>query len=236
VLGAFLEFGFKTRRIGPALEFYRALGFQDVPVGDILDHPYAVVSDGDVCIGLHDRELEGPLLTFVRPQLSDYLRGLRRQRIELEFAHLADDEFNEVGFRDPDDWLVLLMEARSFSPGSWEGHSHSACGEFLELSLVARSRTESQRYWQKLGFSTVCEGEEPHPWIRLSGRGLTLGFHQTSHFVSGLSFKAGNLGARIEYLKAKGFDPLEGSPMAEGGENSATLITPEGEAIFLLED
>ena len=120
MLGTFLEFGFAARPVGEAFEFYRSIGFQAVPVGDILDYPYAVVTDGDICIGLHEGEHEGTLLTFVRPDLKDYLRALRRAHIELEFSRLAADEFNEAGFRDPNTQLVTLLEARTFSPGSWE--------------------------------------------------------------------------------------------------------------------
>jgi len=235
VIGTFLEFGFSAQPLGEAFEFYRGLGFQSVPIGDILDYPYAVVSDGDICIGLHERNLGGPSLTFVRPDLSAYSRALRRRPIELEFAHLTEDEFNEVAFRDPNGQLVTLMEARTFSPGSWEGHGHSACGEFLEFSLPTASMSDSESYWQSFGFTTVGQDDKPHPWIRLSGHGVSLGFHQTSHFASGMTYKASTLGPRLEYMRAKGFDPLHGSPMEEPNAESATLIGPGGMPIYLLD-
>jgi len=235
VLGKFLEFGFAAHSIGEAFEFYRSLGFQSVAVGDILDHPYAVISDGAICIGLHERELEDSSLTFVRPDLRNYLRALRRQRVELGFSRLADDQFNEIGFRDPDAQLVTLMEAQTFSPGSWEDHAHSACGEFIEYSRATRSRAESEAFWQKLGFTTVGEGEEPHPWVRLTGYGLTLGFHEAAAFPPGLTFRAADLAARSEYLKAKGHDVRNGAPIEKSRTGSATLMAPDQTALYLLE-
>ena len=235
VLGRFLEFGFAAHSIGDAFEFYRSLGFQSVAVGDILDHPYAVISDGAICIGLHERELDDSSLTFVRPDLRDYLRALRRQRVELEFSRLAEDQFNEAGFRDPNAQLITLMEAQTFSPGSWEDQTHSVCGEFLEYSQVTRSRAESEAFWQKLGFTTVGEGEEPHPWVRLTGYGITLGFHESVPFPPGLTFRATDIAARSEYMKAKGLDVRSGAPIEKSRAGSATLKAPNQTAFYLLE-
>lgn len=236
MLGAFLEFGFAARPVGEAFEFYRSIGFQAVPVGDILDYPYAVVTDGDICIGLHEGEDEGTLLTFVRPDLKDYLRALRRAHIELEFSRLAADEFNEAGFRDPNAQLVTLLEARTFSPGSWEDGDHSVCGSFLEFSLATGSAANTAEFWQRLGLETVGQGEEPHAWTRLHGHGLTLGCYESPPFVAGLTFVADELTARSEYLKAKGLEVRKGAPVSGSHGQSMTLVTPGGGAIYVLDN
>src|SRR5262245_31677622 len=122
MLGQFLEFSLSAEPLARAFEFYRSLGFQPVTVGDQLEHPYVALSDGGVAIGLHARPQDGPLLTFVRPQLRDYARALRRAGIELEQAALADDEFNRVLFADPSGQRVALLEARTFAPSEWNSH------------------------------------------------------------------------------------------------------------------
>ena len=235
MLGNFLEFGLTSQPVAEAFQFYRSIGFQSVTVGDLLDHPYAVVSDGGICIGLHEWELEGPRLTFVRPDLEHYLRALRRQRVEFEVTRLAPDEFNELGFRDPNGQLVTLLEARTFSPGSWPDHDTSVCGRFLEFSLATNSITGSRDFWEKLGLEAMDEGEKPHPWIRLQGRGLTLGLHENVTFVSGLTFIAEGLPARMEYMQAMGLELRSGSPFRSSRAASATLIAPGGGVIYLLE-
>ena len=59
-------------------EFYEGLGFKSVEVGEIWSHPYAVMSDGRVHLGLHAYRFDSPALTFVRPDLATYCRGLKR--------------------------------------------------------------------------------------------------------------------------------------------------------------
>ena len=56
MLGQFLEFSFAARPLAAAFEFYRSLGFTPIPVGDQLRDPYVALFDGDVAVGLHDRD------------------------------------------------------------------------------------------------------------------------------------------------------------------------------------
>ncbi len=236
MLGRFLELSLAANPLGESFEFYRALEFADVPTGDILAHPYVVVCDGRLCIGLHERDSDEPALTFIRPNLRDYWRALRRHRIDFEFIKLADDEFNEIGFRDPNGQLIVLIEAQTFSPGSWKDDSDSVCGRFFEYSLMTSSRTSAAEFWQTLGFVTVSEGETPHPWIRLEGRGLSIGFHETAYFQPGPSFATTNFDARLEYLHAKGFKTQRASATAGPLQASTTLVAPEGTPLYLFDD
>ncbi len=234
MLGQFLEFSFSAEPLAHAFEFYRSLGFQPVTVGDQLEHPYVALSDGGVAIGLHARPQDGPLLTFVRPQLRDYARALRRAGVEIEHAALADDEFNRILFADPSGQRIALLEARTFAPGEWNSHNVRACGEFLEYSIPTHSLERSRAFWEILGFAVVAAGEAPHSWLRLAGRGLVIGLHQAG-FRAGLSFQSGQLDARLEYLRARGIDSKAGAPIAERDRGSATLAGPDGGSVYLLE-
>jgi len=234
MLGQFLEFSLSVEPLARAFEFYRSLGFQPVTVGDQLEHPYVALSDGGVTIGLHSRPQDGPLLTFVRPQLRDYSRALRRAGIELEHAALADDEFNRVLFADPSGQRIALLEARTFAPSEWNRHNVRACGEFLEYSVPTHSLERSRAFWETLGFAVVAQGDAPQPWVRLAGRGLVIGLHQAG-FRPGLSFRSERLDARLEYLRAQGIDSKPGAPVAERGRESATLSSPDGSSIYLVE-
>ena len=234
MLGQFLEFSLSAEPLAHAFEFYRSLGFQPVTVGDQLEHPYVALSDGGVAIGLHSRPQDGPLLTFVRPQLRDYARALRRAGIELEVAALADDVFNQVLFADPSGQRIALLEARTFAPGEWNSHNVRACGEFLEYSIPTHSLERSRAFWETFGFAVVAQGELPQPWLRLAGRGLVIGLHQAG-FRPGLSFQSEQLDARLEYLRAQGVDSKPGAPVAAHGQQSATLACPDGSSIYLVE-
>ncbi len=234
MLGQFLEFSLSAEPLGRAFEFYRSLGFQPVTVGDQLEHAYVALSDGGVAIGLHSRPQDGPLLTFVRPQLRDYARALRRAGIELEHAALADDEFNRLLFADPSGQRVALLEARTFAPPEWNRRNVRACGEFLEYSLPTHSLERSRAFWETLGLTPVAQGEAPQAWLRLAGRGLVIGLHQAG-FRPGLSFRSEQLDARLEYLRARGVDSKAGAPVADRGRASATLPCPDGGSIYLVE-
>ena len=69
MLGRFLEFSVATPDIAASFDFYSRLGFAQVPAGDAWPHPYAVLTDGRIHIGLHATEPDTPQLTFVRPLL-----------------------------------------------------------------------------------------------------------------------------------------------------------------------
>lgn len=233
MLGQFLEFSVAAEPLADAFEFYCALGFAPVTTGDQLSHPYVALCDSGVAIGLHAREQSGPLLTFVRPQLRDYVRALKRIGVEIEHAALADDEFNHVAFSDPNGQQVALLEARTFAPGDWNRNNVSACGEFLEYSLPTHSIERSRMFWTALGLVPVASGDSPHLWLRLAGRGLVLGLHQAS-FKPGLTFLSEQIDVRLDYLRARGVEERAGAPHAERTSRSATLRAPGDNSIYLL--
>ncbi len=76
MLGEFLEISVPTSDILESLGFYKALGFSELKVGDIWPHKYAVVSDGHLCICLHDRDVDGPTLSFVHRDIALHARAM----------------------------------------------------------------------------------------------------------------------------------------------------------------
>ena len=236
MLETFLEIGVQTDDIAGAFDELRSLGFSLVNAGDIREHGYAVVSDGVICIALHESELTGPWLSFVRPELESYVRALRRRGIELEISRLGEQEFHEVGFRDPNEQLVTLVEARTFSPATREDTPESVCGSLLEYSLPTGSVEDSGVFWDGLGFETVAEGSDPHTWRRMRGAGISIGLHEAVRLRPGLTFTADQIGARTDYLRAKGHDVREGAPIAPDERPSATVRLALDLPIYLLED
>jgi hypothetical protein len=234
MLGQFLEYSIAARPLAASFEFFRALGFSSIPVGDTLPDPYVAFFDGAITVGLHDRPQAASQLTFVRPGLRDYVRPLRRLGLEITDEHLRDNEFHSISFNDPGGQEIVLLEARTFPPGEWDAHNVAACGEFFELSLPASDLKTSSRFWQSLGFATLASGEVPHRWQRLTGRGITLGLHET-HCAPGLSFRCQSLHGRTEYLRAKGIVTRAGTPHADRAQPSATIVAPEGTQLYLYE-
>jgi len=160
MLGDFLEISLATRDILASLEFYRKLGFAEAPARDAWRHPYTVVTDGCLYIGLHQRELASPALSFSLPELRQQLPKLEDLGLEFEFCNIELHRFNEVGLRDPDGGLVALLEARTYSPVHSE--VQTLCGYFLEYRLPVRDPAATLAFWEKLGLiATPAEDGRP---------------------------------------------------------------------------
>ena len=140
MLGRFLELSIVTPDIRASLDFYLKLGFSEAQVGEAWNHPYAVLTDGRICVGLHQHSSFEPSTTFVKPGLLKHLDSLEHLRLKFEFRRLANDVFNEIGWLDPSGHMIRLVEARTFSPIKRKSADTSLCGYFLEIALPAPSR------------------------------------------------------------------------------------------------
>ena len=174
MLGRFLELSVHAPAILESIEFWEKLGFRQVATNDVWTHPYAVVSDGTVVIGLHAYEFDSPALTFVRPDLAAHVPALRKAGIEFEFAKTADDEFHEAGFLSPDGQMVTLLETRTHSLPAFDDAGFSQAGAFDALELPTRRIDRSLPFWAKLGLAVLDYREDEPPSATLVTGPLTL--------------------------------------------------------------
>ena len=98
LLGTFHEVSVAVDDVRAAVEFYEGLGFGQATTGDAYTHPYGVLTDGRVFIGLHERSAPSPVLSFVRPRVAQSLPAFADAGIELERAHTGDEVFNQLLF------------------------------------------------------------------------------------------------------------------------------------------
>ncbi|MGA9855212.1 MAG: hypothetical protein WBR29_08070 [Gammaproteobacteria bacterium] len=178
MLGNFLEISIQTPDILASLDFYLRLGFERTPVNnDIWTHPYAVVSDGQVYLGLHQYAFPSPSLTFVQPDLRRQLPDFEALGIQIEFSKLGDDQFNEAGFYAPDRQMITLLEARTCSPLS-SPNTACLCGYFDEYRMHARDPKASRSFWESLGL--ICTGSDAvhAQGVRLATGGLNIDLQQ----------------------------------------------------------
>jgi len=149
LLGRFLEFSVHTADILESLRFYKLLGFRELDTGEVWQHKYAVVSDGELNIGLHDGKFEKSALTFVHQDLARQARSMSARDFEFEYLRIDEDVFNELGFRDRDDNLATMIEARSFSPADIDS-ARSICGDWFETSLPVKDALRASLFWAPL--------------------------------------------------------------------------------------
>src|SRR5580698_9229028 len=82
MFGRFLELGIATTDIAGSVQFYERLGFSQLITGDAWPHRYGVLTDGRAYLGLHERTMPSPALTFVLPQLASSQARLRAANFE----------------------------------------------------------------------------------------------------------------------------------------------------------
>ena len=97
-IGQFLEFSVQTPNILESLNFYKSLGFTELASNDVYSHKYAIVSDGELNIGLHDTEFDSPAVTFVQQDLAQHARSMADHGYDFKYLRLDEDVFNELEF------------------------------------------------------------------------------------------------------------------------------------------
>jgi catechol 2,3-dioxygenase-like lactoylglutathione lyase family enzyme len=197
MLGRFLEFSVATPDITASFEFYSKLGFSQADVGDVWQHPYVVMTDGRIPIGLHQDSSPSPQITFVRPQLLQVIDALEKMRIEIEFRRLGNNVFNEVGLRDPSGHLIRLVEARTYSPGKLASASPSSCGQFQEIALPSPDPEAAKAFWERLGFVGMDENEAPLRHVCCVSDTINIGLYAPGDMPAPtLLFESNEAGAR----------------------------------------
>jgi len=227
MLGRFLEVSLATPRILESWQFYQQLGFAAATVGEIWPHRYAVVTDGRIAIGLHDAQLEGPTLSYVLPDLAHHLAPLQAAGVAFDTQVLGEDAFNEARFVAPAGQHTRLIEARTFSPP--ESARPSALGWFEEYALPVPDLERSRAYWEKLGFVTAAEENEPWPHLSLTSDTLDLGLYLTRELDAPmLVFSCDDLGRLRSRLEEIGVEPERRLPRSLDPARHLLLVAPEG--------
>ena len=221
--------------IRESLEFYESLGFVQAVAGEIWSHPYAVVTDGHLFIGLHGRDMPSPSLTFVLPELQLGVARLKERGIEFAEERFGDDMFNQARLQDPGGLSVALLEARTFSPPQLDRPVESACGYFSELGVPVRAADTARAFWESIGFVALEEEAQPFPRTPLVGDGLDLALYRTRalrHPV--LTFEDSDMAQRLARLRERGVQVSDEMPDTLDEAGNGVLIAPEGTRLLLL--
>lgn len=234
--GRFHEVSLATDDIRASVEFYERLGFSQAATTDTYAHPYGVLTDGRIYLGLHQRRAASPTLTFVRPGVAASLAEFAALGIALTVRRTGEEVFNEIGFEGPHGESVRVIEARTYSPAVRSLAEVSLCGDFAQLSLPATDFEAARRFWEPLGFVASEEAEAPYVHLPLTSDALELAFHRPRTFEAPLLvFRASDIRERIGRLRALGV-PEEALPRGIARDSSALLLSPEGTRLLLLSD
>ena len=234
--GTFHEFSVAVDEARSAVAFYERLGFTQATTTDTFTHPYGVLTDARLFIGLHQRGGPSPTLTFVRPGIAESLAAFAAAGIHLSRCRTGEEVFNEIAFSDPFGHEIAVLEARTYSPVARADTEVSLCGDFAEVSLPARDFSAAQAFWEPLGFVAAEETQAPYPHLTLTSDHLDLAFHAPEVCARPmLVFRAADMAARLERLRTLGLAPEPVPASVQGGAGSALLEAPGGTPLLLLE-
>jgi len=233
MLGRFLEISVRVSDIPESLAFYESLGFVQASVGDTWSHPYGVITDGRLHLGLHAREFEAPALTWVQPELASHARRLQALGIELAIERLGEDSLHEVGFVDPSGQMITLLEARTFSPPTLPPVHVTQLGYFEEFGIPTSDLERATAFWDELGFVAIQPVRMPFTKVVATGRDLNVGLYDVDLRNPVLTFSDPAMPDRIAALRGQGHRFIERLPRGMNPRENALLEAPEGTLLLL---
>jgi catechol 2,3-dioxygenase-like lactoylglutathione lyase family enzyme len=236
LIGTFHEFSVTADDVRDTVEFYERLGFTQATTTDTYAHPYGVLTDGRVYIGIHGRAAPSPTLTFVRPGVAATLSAFERAGIELERVRTGDEVFNELGFNDPFGHAIAVIEARTYSPVARGVTEPSLCGDFAEVSLPVADFAAAQAFWEPLGFVAAEESLNPYAHLALTSDHIDIAFHAPRVCERPmLVFREPGMRKRIATLRERGHKAPAAARM-QAGAGSALIEAPDGTLLLMLEE
>jgi len=234
--GRFLEISVYTPEILESIAFYEALGFQQIATNETWSHPYAVLTDGRLFLGLHQQAGKSPTLCFVQADLAQHAAQLRQFGIIFDREHLSGDSFNELGFHDPNGQHIRLLEARTFSPPDIDACFSSSCGYFAEYGMPVREFENTRLFWEQLGFIAMDEAAQPFNRLSMTSNHLNLGLHRSRALRQPLLvFEDDDMRERLTHLKKQGLELSDEMPDSLDEHSNAVLIAPEGTRLLLMQ-
>ncbi|MDJ0794507.1 MAG: hypothetical protein QNI98_09705 [Woeseiaceae bacterium] len=232
-IGRFLELGVRCDDVLESLHFYKTLGFTELETSDVITHKYAVVSDGELNIGLHDAEFDSPSVTFVQPDLAKHARSMSDHGFDFTRLRLDEDVFNELAFRDRDGHTVMMVEARTFNM-SEDAENDSLCGTWFELTLPVRDTVRAARFWAPIAPTLLEMREEPTMHMRFDATGVALGLSESIALKSpSLCFRCSDRATLLTLLEQRGI-PYEKFPGFEGA--FVAITAPEGTVLYAFDE
>lgn len=234
IFGRFLEISITTADIAASVSWYERLGLTQLVTNDTWSHPYGVLSDGHLCIGLHQRQASSPALSFVQPGVAGHVQALRVAGLEPHYARLGEDDFHEVELRDPAGQAITILEARTFSPPRRD-HKPSLCGWFSAWSMPSLNTEAVQAWWEHAGCVALELLDEPIMHRPLTSDHLSLALHRPRTLEAPcLVFTDPEMPRLLGELDARGIRRSPDLPRGLDPAANALLESPDGTLLLLL--
>ena len=237
MLGRFHEISIQTKDIRASVEFYECLGFSQAETGETWTHPYGVLTDGRIFLGLHQTPFDSPALSFVHADVARYAAQLAAQGVKLVYQRIAEHEFHTVGLNDPTGQMLVVLEARTYSPLLRGPERTPLCGYFEEFSIPSTDFAQAQAFWEPLGFVATEETEHPYLHLPLTSDHLDIAFHRPRTLDrSMLVFRDRGMRERLAHLRDLEIGTWLAPPHGLDANTNSFLLAPEGTALLFLDE
>ena len=236
MLGRFHEISVETPDIAESVAFYERLGFTQCGTTHTWTHPYGVLTDGKLFLGLHQFKFLSPTLTYVHANVAHHAQTIEKRGIELAWKRVGEDAFNEFGFLDPSGQAVRVQEAPTHFSSEKDARDTSLCGDFAEFSLPAGEFEPLRDFWEPLGFVAMGESETPYLRMSMTSDNIDLAVHRPRTLDRPmLVFRDPNMRERLARIRALGVTETGELPRGLPPAANALIEAPEGTALLLLE-
>jgi catechol 2,3-dioxygenase-like lactoylglutathione lyase family enzyme len=235
VLGKFHEISIETANIAESVAYYERLGFSHCGTTDTWQHPYGVMTDGRLYLGLHQFKFPSPTLSYVHTGVAEHAHVIEKLGIDIAWKRVSDEAFNEFGFLDPSGQTVRLQEAPTHFASDRNRGETSLCGDFAEFSLPSSDFEPMRAFWEPLGFVALGETDAPYVRMSMTSDHIDLAVHRPRTLDQPmLVFAAPDMGERIERLRSLDVAMSDELPRGLDPRSAALLRAPEGTALLLI--
>ena len=189
----FLEYSIPVDNVLQSLDFFQALGFTSLITNDIRSYPYAVITDGRCFLGLHERNefsqlTQQPRFSFIHDEIAPIVRFLNDNKYQLINSQLDEDQFQQTIFHGPNDAVINILAARSFSLPAKDDCKDSLLGHFNGFVLPTKALDSSSKFWESLELLVMPTLDEQAVSISANRLNMLL-VENTSHRLPGLLFE-----------------------------------------------
>ncbi len=236
-LGRFLEISLAATDVAESLAFYESLGFVQASVGEAWPHPYAVVTDGRLSLGLHGAEFDESAADLGRTFAARTTRYARRPRRDRR-RRASRRCFDASG-----------AVARSLGPavaaarGAHVLATRAVAGTFERPWAISRNSriattdlTAASAFWERLGFVAFEPVREPFARAVAASRDLNVGLYAIDLQAPVLVFSDAAMPERIASLRDQGYRFAQRLPRELTAIGAAMLEAPEGTQLLLLKE
>jgi hypothetical protein len=169
----------------------------------------------------------------VLPGIAAFAPTLTAAGIKLQFVKTGYEEFNELGYLDPDGQMLTVLEARTYSPSGEV--PKPACGFFSEYRYPVRDLDTSVMFWEQQGFVATGRQEDPQPQVSLTSDGIDLSlFIASRREKPTLVFEAVDLEQAEDELRAARLAPVASDDHVRGVP-ALTIAAPEDTPIVIVQ-